>query len=353
MTDAVLLGMGGSSLAPEVFRRSSPPSEGALRLHVLDSTEPLEVAGRRRADRPGADAVHRLVEVGRDDRAERAAGVLPLAPARSVALRRDHRPGHLDGRAGRRRGVPPHVPFGPGDRRALLGAVAVRDRPGGARRRRRPGGARGRPGRGRELQPAAGQLRPLARRGDRRARPARPRQADVRRRPADRVVRDLGRAARGGVDGQAREGRAADRRRAARGRRRRTGRTACSCTCATRTRPTRGTPRPCARSRRPATRRSASPRAAPATSAACSSTRSSRPRSRAGRSGSTRSTSRTCRRRRTTPPRCSTRARPRGSPTARSRSCSTGSGRRITSPSWATCPTTGRPRPRSRACARR
>jgi transaldolase / glucose-6-phosphate isomerase len=43
ITDVVLLGMGGSSLAPEVFRRSSPPSEGALRLHVLDSTEPLVV----------------------------------------------------------------------------------------------------------------------------------------------------------------------------------------------------------------------------------------------------------------------------------------------------------------------
>ena len=43
MTDVVLLGMGGSSLAPEVFRRSSPPAEGALRLHVLDSTEPRVV----------------------------------------------------------------------------------------------------------------------------------------------------------------------------------------------------------------------------------------------------------------------------------------------------------------------
>jgi transaldolase/glucose-6-phosphate isomerase len=43
-TDVVLLGMGGSSLAPEVFRRSNPPAEGALRLHVLDSTEPLEIA---------------------------------------------------------------------------------------------------------------------------------------------------------------------------------------------------------------------------------------------------------------------------------------------------------------------
>ena len=43
LTDVVLLGMGGSSLAPEVFRRSSPPAEGALRLHVLDSTDPQAV----------------------------------------------------------------------------------------------------------------------------------------------------------------------------------------------------------------------------------------------------------------------------------------------------------------------
>src|SRR3954466_2132229 len=42
-TDAVLLGMGGSSLAPEVFRRSLEASASALRLHVLDSTEPLQI----------------------------------------------------------------------------------------------------------------------------------------------------------------------------------------------------------------------------------------------------------------------------------------------------------------------
>jgi transaldolase/glucose-6-phosphate isomerase len=40
-TDAVLLGMGGSSLAPEVFRRSWP--DQAMRLHVLDSTHPDQV----------------------------------------------------------------------------------------------------------------------------------------------------------------------------------------------------------------------------------------------------------------------------------------------------------------------
>ena len=45
-TDAVLLGMGGSSLAAEVFRRSRAPdgeAEGALRLQVLDSTHPAQV----------------------------------------------------------------------------------------------------------------------------------------------------------------------------------------------------------------------------------------------------------------------------------------------------------------------
>jgi glucose-6-phosphate isomerase len=43
LTDAVLLGMGGSSLAPEVFRRSFGARDGYLRLHVLDSTDPDQV----------------------------------------------------------------------------------------------------------------------------------------------------------------------------------------------------------------------------------------------------------------------------------------------------------------------
>ena len=42
-TDAVLLGMGGSSLAPEVFWRTFGPRDGYLRLHVLDSTHPAQV----------------------------------------------------------------------------------------------------------------------------------------------------------------------------------------------------------------------------------------------------------------------------------------------------------------------
>ncbi len=40
-TDAVLLGMGGSSLAPEVFRRST--TGHGMKLHVLDSTHPAQI----------------------------------------------------------------------------------------------------------------------------------------------------------------------------------------------------------------------------------------------------------------------------------------------------------------------
>ena len=40
LTDCALLGMGGSSLGPEVIRRSFGPLQHGLRLHVLDSTDP-------------------------------------------------------------------------------------------------------------------------------------------------------------------------------------------------------------------------------------------------------------------------------------------------------------------------
>jgi transaldolase/glucose-6-phosphate isomerase len=51
LTDAVLLGMGGSSLAPEVLRASFGEQAGALRLHVLDSTDPDTILGvERRID---------------------------------------------------------------------------------------------------------------------------------------------------------------------------------------------------------------------------------------------------------------------------------------------------------------
>lgn len=46
--DVVLLGMGGSSLCPEVFRRTFAPGPRSPRLHVLDTTVPATVLAVRR-----------------------------------------------------------------------------------------------------------------------------------------------------------------------------------------------------------------------------------------------------------------------------------------------------------------
>ena len=43
-TDVVLMGMGGSSLAPEVFRQTFGVPKGALNVHVLDTTDPAAIA---------------------------------------------------------------------------------------------------------------------------------------------------------------------------------------------------------------------------------------------------------------------------------------------------------------------
>ena len=52
LPDVVLLGMGGSSLAPEVLRRSFPPSAGQPRLHVLDSTDAAAIGAVQDAIEP-------------------------------------------------------------------------------------------------------------------------------------------------------------------------------------------------------------------------------------------------------------------------------------------------------------
>jgi transaldolase / glucose-6-phosphate isomerase len=52
VADVVLLGMGGSSLAPEVLRRSFGQREGFPRLHVLDSTHPDAVRAVEQAIDP-------------------------------------------------------------------------------------------------------------------------------------------------------------------------------------------------------------------------------------------------------------------------------------------------------------
>jgi len=46
-TDVVLLGMGGSSLCPDVLRNTFGPIKGHPRLHVLDTTDPATILGVR------------------------------------------------------------------------------------------------------------------------------------------------------------------------------------------------------------------------------------------------------------------------------------------------------------------
>ncbi len=52
-TDAIVCGMGGSSLAPEVLTKVYPDSEKGLKVHVLDSTDPAAVQALDDALDPG------------------------------------------------------------------------------------------------------------------------------------------------------------------------------------------------------------------------------------------------------------------------------------------------------------
>ena len=80
-TDAVVLGMGGSSLGPEVLARDLREEPGFPKLHVLDSTDPAQVRAMGSRDRSRQDAVHRLQQVRRHHRAERDEGLF-LRPRR-------------------------------------------------------------------------------------------------------------------------------------------------------------------------------------------------------------------------------------------------------------------------------
>ena len=56
LRDAVLLGMGGSSLAPEVLWRTFGAPADALDLHVLDSTDPAAISPPRLRTRSASPA---------------------------------------------------------------------------------------------------------------------------------------------------------------------------------------------------------------------------------------------------------------------------------------------------------
>ena len=248
LTDVVLLGMGGSSLAPEVIRRSFGAGRGRP-ARCTCSTRPTPApmravgdGGRRRARRcssspPSPAGRSRRCSLfkhfhGRCERRRRPA-----------PLRRDHRPGLLAGRPGRA-----STASGARSSTTPTSAGATgRCRSSGSCPRRswaptsRPAATRA----GVAEQACANYDSPRRTTGSGWA----SRWASWRTQGRDKltfvvdaplaVLRPLGRAARRRVDRQAGQGHPAGGRRAARRRRTPTATTASSCTCATPTSPTR------------------------------------------------------------------------------------------------------------------
>ncbi len=223
--DVLLLGMGGSSLGPEVLAQSLGSAPGFPKLHVLDSTDPQQV--KRFAT--GIDPARTLFIVSSKSGTTLEPNVLMdyfFAKAASAlggddagsALCRRHRSGLEAGENRRGKALPPRLPRHSQHRRPLLGAVAVR-----------PGAARGnRPRRARVSRPclrhgaflrpgsaAAGESRRRAWPDHRRRRACRPRQGHHHRLAVDRLIRRLGGATARRIDRQARQGRDPDRRGAA------------------------------------------------------------------------------------------------------------------------------------------
>ena len=187
--DAVLLGMGGSSLAPEVFAPLLRAARGRARLHVLDSTDAdavRDVRGRASTSSARCSSSRRS-RAARSRRCRRFEHFWEATGGDGRASSRSPTPGSLAGGPRARAGLPPRLHQRPRHRRALQRAVAtsgscpaalmgadVRGAARAARRSRRAGVRAAR------LDAANSGLW-LGLRA-RRARAARPRQAHVRRR---------------------------------------------------------------------------------------------------------------------------------------------------------------------------
>ena len=308
LTDAVLCGMGGSSLGPEVIARSFGEIPDALRLHVLDTTDPAAVLDVERSldlsktlflisSKSGGTVepnsqfryFHEKVvaEVGEENAGSHFAAVTD--PGSSL--------GELAAKHGFRRvfendpdiggrysvmsyfGLVPAVLMGV-NIEALLHRCQVAEQ-----NCTNYDSSASNSGLWYGLLMGEAALQ------------GRDKMTFVVVR-ADLELRPLGRAADRGVDRQGGQGRSCPSPTSRSASRAPTATTARSCTCATSTIPTRSSTRRCRRSPTPASRSSPPRCTARPTSGGSSSSPSSRPRSPAGRLGSTPSTSRTSKRRR-------------------------------------------------------
>ncbi len=160
-TRAVLLGMGGSSLCPEVLAKTFGPRSNqaspGIPVEVLDSTDPDAVAAVEAGGDPDrtlfvvASKSGGTIEVASFENHfwRRAVGRVGLDRARKqfCAITDLNTELHLPGP----RPLPPDVRQPQRHRRALLGAVAVRAGPGGPAGHRREGAGGPRPGDGPRL----------------------------------------------------------------------------------------------------------------------------------------------------------------------------------------------------------
>ena len=225
-SDAVVLGMGGSSLGPEVLAETFAKKSGFPKLHVLDSTDPAQV----RAMEDTVDLAHTLFIVSSKsggttepnamkdyffDRVSKTIGK-DKAGHRFIAVTD---PGSSLEKSCDQAGLCPHLLRRSRNRRTLLRAVAVRAGAGGCRRHRRsqPDHARACDGALlRRRRAAARKPRRAARAGDGARRPRRPRQGDDYLVGKGRRFRRLGRTTDRRIHRQGRQGPDPDRRRAAR-----------------------------------------------------------------------------------------------------------------------------------------
>ena len=136
---SLLLGMGGSSLGPEVLAQTFGRSRAFPELHVLDSTDPAQIEAFEEQDRPRAHAVHRVEQVRQHARTQylqavflraraqalgREAGRASISSRSPIRARSCSRSPSATASAGSIFGVPEH-------RRPLLGAVGFRHGAGG------------------------------------------------------------------------------------------------------------------------------------------------------------------------------------------------------------------------------
>ena len=93
-SDILLLGMGGSSLCPEVLALTSPQAPGFPRLHILDSTDPAQIRSVESEIDLAQDSLHRFQQIRQHARAQHLQAVFLRARETDSSARQGRQPLH-------------------------------------------------------------------------------------------------------------------------------------------------------------------------------------------------------------------------------------------------------------------